>query len=579
MNPKNFFLRPRSTGQHHYEALRAFYVEGLHADEAAERFGLSPAYFKKLRFEFCRDLKAGTVRFFRIPKKGPKKRRTDEGVLAHIIALRKKNHSIQDIRAMLDSQGQSVSLDTIDKILKAEGFAPLPRRTRQERIATAIPAKIQAPPCAPLEYRDEEFFTERGAGPLVFLPLIEQLGIVPAVRAAGFAHTSVLSDIASVFSFLALKLLGNERWSHDAAYNLDRGLGLFAGLNVLPKNGTLSSYSSRIQRASNKELLLGLSRCFRDPEAEEGEFNLDFKAIPHWGDASVLENNWSGARSRGIKSLLALLVQDPATGFLSYSDAEIRHRNQSEAVFEFVDFWKQGRGVQPKMLIFDARFTTYAHLSQLNEGDEPIKFLTLRRRGKKLMEQVEKIPEGQWQTVTVEGEKGKPRQIRVNDSACVLRNYDGWVWQLILTDHGHKRPAFLITNDFDMDVRHLIRKYARRWLVEHEIAEQVAFFHLNQPSSSIVVKLDCDLTISLLAHNLFRVLTRQLPGFERCTVPTISRDFLENGARIQIENRHITVHLKKKTHLPILFELPWMTKETHLSWMGVSIGFVPATFS
>ena len=26
-------------------------------------------------------------------------------------------------------------------------------------------------------------------------------------------------------------------------------------------------------------------------------------------------------------------------------------------------------------------------------------------------------------------------------------------------------------------------KYARRWLVEKEIAEQIAFFHLNNPSS------------------------------------------------------------------------------------------------
>ncbi len=579
MEAKEFFSRPSTTAHRHFEALRAFYHEGLRADEAAKRFGFSPAYFKKLRLEFNKELKAGVAPFFQVKKMGPKKRSTDEQVLAQIVALRKENYSIQDIRAVLDAQGKSLSLDAIDKILKAEGFAPLPKRTRRERLAIRVPAKIEAPACEALEWNDEEFFTERGAGPLVFLPLIEQLGIVPAIRDAGFAQTSVLSDVASVMSFVALKLLGNERLSHDSAYNLDRGLGLFAELNVLPKSGTLSTYSYRIQRASTRKLLAGLSRVFKDEQTEQGDFNLDFKAIAHWGDKSVLENNWVGARSRGMKSILALLVEDPATGLLSYSDAEIRHRNQSGAVLEFIDFWKQGRGVAPKMLIFDSRFTTYQNLNKLDKSDENIKFLTLRRRGKNLVKNANAIADDQWQMVEVEAEKRKRRQLRVHDGKCTLRHYEGDVRQVILTGHGRQTPAFLITNDFDIGVSQLIRKYARRWLVEQEIAEQVLFFHLNQLSSSIVVKVDFDLTISLLAHNLYRVLAKQLPGFERCTVSTISRDFLQNGARVQIEDRRVTVHLKKKTHLPILFELPWMKKETELSWMGIAIRFAPATSS
>jgi len=579
MEAKDFFSKPSSTAHRRFEALRAFYREGLRADEAARRVGFSPAYFKKLRLEFNKQLKAGVEPFFQVKKMGPKKRSTDEQVIAQIVALRKRNHSIQDIRAVLNAQGKPLSLDAIDKILKAEGFAPLPKRTRHERLAIRIPAKIEAPACEALEWNNEEFFTEHGAGPLVFLPLIEALGIVPAIREAGFPKTSVLSDVASVMSFLALKLLGNERLSHDSAYSFDRGVGLFAKLNVAPGSGTLSTYSYRIQRSSNRKLLAGLSRIFKDEELEQGDFNLDFKAIPHWGDKSVLENNWVGARTKGMKSILALLAEDPATGFLNYSDAQIRHRNESGAVLEFVDFWKQGRGVPPKMLIFDSRFTTYQNLDKLDKSEQKIKFLTLRRRGKNIVEKANAIADDEWQTVEVEGEKRKPRQLRVHDGKCTLRHYEGDVRQVILTGHGRKTPAFLITNDFDISLSQLIRKYARRWLVEQEIAEQVAFFHLNQPSSSIVVKVDFDLTISLMAHNLYRVLTNQLPGFERCTVPTIYRDFLHNGARVQIEDGRVTVHLKKKTHLPILFELPWMKKETELSWMGITIRFAPATSS
>jgi hypothetical protein len=105
------------------------------------------------------------------------------------------------------------------------------------------------------------------------------------------------------------------------------------------------------------------------------------------------------------------------------------------------------------------------------------------------------------------------------------------------------------------------------------------FFQLNHPSSSIVVKVDFDLTLSLLAHNLYRRLAQHLPGFEQCTADTINRKFLQNGATVSIEGNTATVHLKKKTHLPILFELPWMKQTTSLSWMNLNIRFTAGTTS
>ena len=467
-------------------------------------------------------------------------------------------------------------MTAIDRLLKQEGFAPLPRRTRQERAQTALPASIEAPASEPIVWRNESFPTEHGGGPLVFLPLIERLGIVPAIQRAGFPKTSVLSDVALVMSLLALKLLGNDRLSHDAPYSLDRALGLFAGLNVLPKNTTLSSYSYRVRREQNLALLKELAVIFQPDNSGSDTFNLDFKAIPHWGDQSVLENNWAGMRSKRIKSLLALLVQNPGTGMLMYSDACIRHRNESNAVLEFVDFWKEGRNKPPKMLIFDSRFTTYENLSKLNR--EGINFLTLRRRGKMLITQTNALPGQHWQIVTIAGRRKHPK-VRVHDSLIDLRHYEGKVRQIIVTDHGRNQPTFLITNELDMPIEALIAKYAHRCLVEQEIADQIDFFHLNSPSpspspsSSLVIKVDFDLTLSLLAHNLFRMLIRQLPGFEKCTVATIARDVLQNGANIEVENKEITVNLKKKVHLPTLFELLWMKEKTCLPWMDASIRF------
>jgi hypothetical protein len=579
MDARDYFHKPTTPIQRHYEALRSFYHEGLRATDTATQFGFSPLYFKKLRVEFAQKLRSGIDPFFSTPKLGPKKRATKNETVKRIVALRKQNYSIADIKVSLEADAKKISLDTIDQILKSEGFAPLSKRTRKERLAVALPSKLEAPKSIPLELTDEEFSTEMGAGPLVFLPLLENLGIVKAIQKSGFPGTTEISDVQSVLSFLALKLMGGMRWSHDTKWNMDRALGLFAHLNVLPKATTLSTYSYRVTRAQNRNFLVQLSRIFRDEELENGEFNLDFKAIPHWGDASVLERNWAGARSKAMKSILSLVVQDPSTGNLSYTNAEIKHRDQNNSVFDFVDFWKKGRGTPPKMLIFDSKFTTYKNLNKLNQSKEKIKFLTIRRRSKNLIKQIEEISEEEWQKISIERSKGKYQKIRVHDGKCELRHYEGKVRQVILTDHGRQKPTFLITNDFDIDVHDVVKKYARRWLVEQEIAEQIVFFNLNNPSSSIVVKVDFDLTLSLLAHNLYRILANNLPGFEHCTVATINRKFLETGARIKINGNQITVHLKKKTHLPILFEVPWIRQNNQLSWTGTKIQYVQGTVS
>jgi hypothetical protein len=276
---------------------------------------------------------------------------------------------------------------------------------------------------------------------------------------------------------------------------------------------------------------------------------------------------------------LALIVQDPDTGQLAYTNADISSKEQSEAILEFVDFWTQGRGQAPKLLVFDSKLTTYRHLDQLNQSSPPIRFLTLRRRGKRLLEQVAALPQGQWQTLIVKRAKGRRQTLRVHEGRCRLPDYHGEVRQVILTDHGRQLPTFLITNDFELPLKQVVQKYARRWLVEQEIAEQIVAFHLNSPSSSIVVKVDLDLTLSLLAHNLYHRVALNLPGFEQCTVETLNRKFLENGATVSIRNNTVTVALNKKTHLPILFELPWMTTTTPLPWMGLNIRYTSGTVS
>ena len=95
---------------------------------------------------------------------------------------------------------------------------------------------------------------------------------------------------------------------------------------------------------------------------------------------------------------------------------------------------------------------------------------------------------------------GKGRNLKVNDEKIYLKDYGGELRQIAITGHGKIKPALLITNDFDKPCAKLIRKSTRRWLVEKSISEQIEFFHLNKVSSSMVIKVDFDLTMSILAH-------------------------------------------------------------------------------
>jgi len=71
----------------------------------------------------------------------------------------------------------------------------------------------------------------------------------------------MVSAPAALLSLLALKLLDKERRSHIDDFNCDEALGLFAGLNVLPKKSFVTDSSYRATRAQQQALLTGWVRA------------------------------------------------------------------------------------------------------------------------------------------------------------------------------------------------------------------------------------------------------------------------------------------------------------------------------
>lgn len=544
------------------------YVDNKTIYEIAKSSGYSEHSLNSLKRDFKEKRKNGLQidYYFREPKFGKKSRKDKDEVKSKILKLRKQNLSILDIKSTLQTQGIMVSHDFIYKIVSADGFSRLPKRTTSEKKNTTTTV-IASPRSERIDWKEDTgkiFHTEQGAGILSFLPLIEELNICKWVTDAKYPKTQDLSSFQMILSFLALKLSGNERYNKDNLWAHDRGFGLFSGLNVLPKNGTLSTYSYRISRNMNLKLLRSMFNELKRRKLLSGVSNLDFTSIPHWGDESVLEKNWSGTRGKALKSVLAVLAQDPESGVICYADAEVKHKNQNDTVLEFADFYRRD-GAKISCLVFDSKFTTYENLEKLDQ--DGIEFITIRRRQGNLVHETLKIPEDKWQDISLERSGRRKQKVKVHDSEVSLSSISTKFRQIVITNHGRQKPTFIITNNRSSTLKQIIQRYSKRWNVEKTISEQISFFHLNSLSSSIVVKVDFDLTMSVLAHNLYRIMATSFDGFEKQLSYSLNDKFFINGAQIKLEDSHIIVELKKKRHLPILLQALNKFKNVKISWL------------
>ncbi len=562
MRDATFFTHPQSQWQKRYEALRASFVDRLPAKAVADRFGYTSAYVDLLRHLF----RHGKVDFDEPVAEGKVRRHgvTSE-VRAKIRQWRERGLSAGDIAQLLSEEGTELSVRTVERVLAEEGFPKLPRRTRLKIGMTVLGAEVPAKSRAigPVDC-DVRSLESPAAGVFLFAPFISQLGIMEIVADAGLPHTKEIPAVSYLLSFLALKLLGNERFAHVGDHSFDPGLGLFTGLNVLPKCTSMSTYSysldevhiARLQKAFLKQTTrLGL--------VSGKVINLDFHTVPHYGEESVLEKHWAGARGKVMKGALTFLAQDAETKVLVYSDADIQRSEADDAVLEFLAFWRKVRRGSPT-LVFDARLTNYPTLSELNAAG--VRFITLRRRGKRLLGAIEGITE--WTRIHIPHDKRKYPNPLVHESRLHLPGYQGELRQIIVKGNGHEKPTFMITNDTERPVELVVGDYARRWRVENGIAEAVKFFHLNALSSPILTKVHFDVVMTILADTLYTMLARKLRGFESCDAPKLYRHFVRGKGTVDVRHNTITVTYPRRAHNPILRAVPWKRLPTTMPWLG-----------
>jgi len=304
------FLEPSNSTHRQYEALRASFVEGVPAAEAAARFGDTPGSFRVLVHQFRhhpgRDFFVPTAREGRPLGK---QRRLRE----RVVALRKQNLSVHDISRSLARDGESLSPAAVAAILKDEGFAKLPRRADDERPDQPRPVVADVADVRRLDLTPRGIRTKFG-GLFLFLPWLVSADLDALLARGGFPGSKMVPAACVVRSLLALKLFGNARHSHVMSSVLDVGLALFAGLNVVPKRSFLTEYSCRVEPACYPKLM----RDWFDVVSRLGvkwgtSFDLDFHTIPFHGDDALVEQHYVSKRSRRQKGMLAFLAQDADT--------------------------------------------------------------------------------------------------------------------------------------------------------------------------------------------------------------------------------------------------------------------------
>jgi hypothetical protein len=562
-----FFLEPEKPLHRQYEALRAYFVEQRPSAEVAAAFGYTPGSFRVLCHTF-RHERNQPEHYFREPQPGPRSAPVRDRVRDLAVGMRKRNLSVYDIQRELRHAGHEASINSLTLLLREEGFARLPRRADDERPdaikpETAAVADVRCLSLAPRTFRT------RAAGLFLFVPLMHGLDLARVAKDAALPGTKMVPAEHALRSMLALKLIGRERKSHVMSMVLDEGLALFAGLNAIPKRSYLAAYSSKIGR---KGILQLMDAWFRHVGklgiVRSGSLDLDYHTVPANTQKEPLQRHYVSRRSRRQQGILVFLARDAEERVLCYSNAGVTKEKQADEILRFVEFWEQETGAAPQELVFDSQLTTYRNLTRLDA--KGIRFLTLRRRSKKMLAELYSKPGSAWQRVTLENIARAYRTPKVLDERIKMTAYgDKDIRQISIMDLGHEEPTILLTNDLRTAPSSLIGRYAHRMLIENGIAEAIDFFHLDALSSMVGLKVDFDLQITLMASSLYRLMAKKLADeYHRATAKKIFDNLLDTPGSVQIDREHITVKLDKHAHNPFLVDSGLAAKPTPVPWLG-----------
>ena len=121
-------------------------------------------------------------------------------------------------------------------------------------------------------------------------------------------------------------------------------------------------------------------------------------------------------------------------------------------------------------------------LSELTERG--IRWLTLRERGRKLIAELQALPDSEWKK-SGSTAVGRYREPEIHDALIQNQGHRSPVRQLAVRNIGREHPTILITNALELTTKQLFARYAERMNIENELDAYIQGFHLNALSSGL----------------------------------------------------------------------------------------------
>jgi hypothetical protein len=407
----------------------------------------------------------------------------------------------------------------------------------------------------------------RNVGVFLFLPLLAKLRFDRIVTQAGYPGSKMISAPSALLALLTLKLLDKERRGHINDFNFDEALGLFAGLNILPKKSYAFDYSYRTTRENQRALLEGWVAALGKvlfPAANT--FSVDFHPIPYRGDPTGLDRHYIPCRGTASPSVQTFFALEQESRCLCYANANLTRGDQHGELMRFVEFWHTLTDHDPQWLYFDSKLVDYAELSRVNQRG--IHFITIRRRGAGILRRLDTLPRSGWTGTVLDTPQRCHQRIWYVNDVIKLRGYEGPIRQLAVDGLGREKPTLVLSNHFEETARNLIIRYAGRNRVEDGLGISVNFFHLDCLASEVRLNVDLDATLTVLANGCYRWLGKQLRGYEKADPKKLYRLFVATEGVVITTPDEIVVRFERRSHNPILREAALDRESTPIPWLG-----------
>jgi hypothetical protein len=106
-------------------------------------------------------------------------------------------------------------------------------------------------------------------------------------------------------------------------------------------------------------------------------------------------------------------------------------------------------------------------------------------------------------------------------------------------------------------------------IIENNIADAIDFFHMDALSSTVALKVNFDLTATVIASTLYRCLAARIGhDYQNAKFARIFRDFIHATATVSIGQKDIHVRFQKRAHNPMLIAAGFDQLAQSIPWLG-----------